>query len=78
MKNFKDFLTPGRERVLQAADIHGDKLKKSENDVKWVQGNVKKERALAILNRGVESTPAHKEKAEFWRKQSKFWKYNPV
>jgi len=74
MKNFKDFLTPGRERVLQAADIHGDKLKKSENDVKWVQGNVKKERALAILNRAVEPTPENKEKAKFWRDQSKFWK----
>ena len=74
MKSFKDFLTPGRERVLQAADIHGDKLKKSENDVKWVQGNVKKERALAILNRAVEPTPENKEKAEFWRKQSRFWK----
>lgn len=74
MKNFKDFLTPGRERVLQAADIHGDKLKKSENHVKWVQGNVKKERALAILNRAVEPTPENKEKTEFWRKQSRFWK----
>jgi len=74
MKNFKDFLTPGRERVIQAADIHGDKLKKSENDVKWVQGNVKKERALAILNRAVEPTPENKEKAKFWRDQSKFWK----
>jgi len=74
MKNFKDFLTTGRERVIQAADIHGDKLKKSENDVKWVQGNVKKERALAILNRAVEPTPENKEKAKFWRDQSKFWK----
>ena len=74
MKNFKDFLTPGRERVLQAADIHGDKLKKSENDVKWVQGNAKKERALAILNRAVEPTQKNKENAKFWRDQTRFWK----
>jgi hypothetical protein len=71
---FKDYLTPGRERILQAADIHGSKLKKSQDSKEWVKGNVKKERALAILNRGVEPTPENKEKAEFWRKQSKFWK----
>ena len=74
MKNFKDFLTPGRERMLQAADIHGDKLKSSRKSKEYVQGNIKKERALAILNRAVEPTPENKEKTEFWRKQSRFWK----
>jgi hypothetical protein len=74
MKSFKDFLTPGRERVLQAADIHGEKLKNSRKSKQYVQGNIKKERALAILNRAVEPTPENKEKAKFWRDQARFWK----
>lgn len=74
MKNFKEYLTPGRERVLQAADIHGDKLKKSRKSKQWVQGDIKQARALAILNRAVNPTPENKEKAEFYRKQSRIWK----
>jgi len=71
---FKDYLTPGRERVLQAADIHGDELKNSRQSKKYVQGNIKKERALAIFNRGVDPTPENKKNAKFWRDQSRFWK----
>ena len=74
MKNFKDFLTPGRERLLQAADIHGDKLKNSRKSKEYVQGDIKKSRALAIFNRGVDPTPENKENAKFWRDQSRIWK----
>jgi hypothetical protein len=74
MKSFRDFLTPGRERVLQAADIRGDELKKSRESKKYVQGDIKQARALAIFNRGVDPTPENKEKAEFYRKQSRIWK----
>jgi hypothetical protein len=74
MKSFKDFLTPGRERILQAADIHGEKLKNSRKSKQYVQGDIKQARALAIFNRGVEPTPENKEKAEFYRKQSRIWK----
>ena len=74
MKNFKDYLTPGRERVLQAADIRGDELKKLPKSKQYVQGDIKQARALAIFNRGVDPTPENKEKAEFYRKQSRIWK----
>lgn len=75
MKNFKDFLTPGRERVLQAADIHGDKLKKSAaKSTEWLKGDTKQQRALAIFNRAMKPTPENKEKAKYWKDQSRFWK----
>ena len=74
MKSFRDFLTPGRERVLQAADIRGDELKKLPKSKQYVQGDIKQARALAIFNRGVDPTPENKEKAEFYRKQSRIWK----
>jgi len=71
---FKDYLTPGRERILQAADIRGKQLQQSRKSKEFIQGDIKRERALAILNRGVKPTPENKEKAEFWRNQSRFWK----
>ena len=74
MKSFRDFLTPGRERVLQAADIRGDELKKLPKSKQYVQGDIKQARALAIFNRGVDPTPENKEKAEFYRTQSRIWK----
>lgn len=72
---FKDYLTPGRERVLQAADIEGRKLMKGNKTPKdWVVGQAKKERALAILNRAAEPSEKTKEAAKTWRKLHKFWK----
>jgi len=71
---FKDYLTPGRERVLQAADIEGRKLMKTGSSKDWVVGQAKKERALAILNRAVEPSEKTKEAAKTWRKLHKFWK----
>lgn len=71
---FKDYLTPGRERVLQAADIEGRKLMKTGSSKDWVVGQAKKERALAILNRAVEPSEKTKETAKTWRKLYKFWK----
>ena len=71
---FKDYLTPGREKVLQAADIEGRKLMKTGSSKDWVVGQAKKERALAILNRAVEPSEKTKEAAKTWRKLHKFWK----
>jgi hypothetical protein len=67
MNNFKDYMTTGREKVLQKADIDG-------KNMGGPLGELLRQRAVAIFNRGVEPTRKNKLQADDLRNKQRFWK----
>lgn len=68
MKNFKDYMTTGREKVLQKADIEGKKMG-------GPLGSVIRKRAAAIFDRGVNPTPENKKAAARATNLHKLWQF---